>query len=168
MTLTEAQRLAFLKGREKRMANIEKKKMEKAELEAMSGEPLQDEPAPEKPKLVRKPRKTKIPVDVKIDMDMVKKEETAPVPDPDPEPMKEEEPFKEPSVSANLPTFYDEDSIANKVVDMLLKKGVGIHPPQAVEQVKIKPKKPRVVKPKTAEFQSPAPSLPATSTFSWL
>lgn len=31
--LTEAQRLAFLKGREKRMANIEKKRLEKLEME---------------------------------------------------------------------------------------------------------------------------------------
>jgi hypothetical protein len=31
--LTEAQRLAFLKGREKRMANIEKKRLEKLEAE---------------------------------------------------------------------------------------------------------------------------------------
>jgi len=30
--LTEAQRLAFLKGREKRMANIEKKKLEQQEM----------------------------------------------------------------------------------------------------------------------------------------
>lgn len=32
--LTEAQRLAFLKGREKRMANIEKRRLEKEEAEA--------------------------------------------------------------------------------------------------------------------------------------
>lgn len=37
--LTEAQRLAFLKGREKRMANIEKKRLEKAELEEQQQQP---------------------------------------------------------------------------------------------------------------------------------
>lgn len=49
-TLSEAQRLAFLKGREKRMANIEKKKLEEQEkltLEAKVFSP------PPKPKLKR-------------------------------------------------------------------------------------------------------------------
>lgn len=42
--LTEAQRLAFLKGREKRMANIMKKREEKLEAEQME---FVDEPVPE-------------------------------------------------------------------------------------------------------------------------
>jgi len=37
--LTEAQRLAFLKGREKRMANIEKKRLEKEELKEVEAPP---------------------------------------------------------------------------------------------------------------------------------
>ena len=37
--LTEAQRLAFLKGREKRMANIEKKRLEKEEVKEMEMPP---------------------------------------------------------------------------------------------------------------------------------
>ena len=37
--LTEAQRLAFLKGREKRMANIEKKRLEKLEMEEIIKSP---------------------------------------------------------------------------------------------------------------------------------
>jgi len=36
--LTEAQRLAFLKGREKRMANIERRRQEKAEAQEMADE----------------------------------------------------------------------------------------------------------------------------------
>ena len=44
--LTEAQRLAFLKGREKRMANIEKKRLEKEELNAAAVAPKSPEPAP--------------------------------------------------------------------------------------------------------------------------
>ena len=152
------------------MANIEKKKMEKAELEAMTGKPFTtEEAAPEKPKVVRKPRKTKIPVEVKIeaDMDAVVKEETVPVSTEEPAPVKQEDLANQPSVSEKHPTFYDEDSIANKVVDMLLKKGVGIHAPQDGAQVKLKPKKPRVTKPKPAEFPSPV-QTPATSTFAWL
>lgn len=46
--LTEAQRLAFLKGREKRMANLEKKRLEK--LEAFQQEPTPaQEPLPPPP-----------------------------------------------------------------------------------------------------------------------
>lgn len=56
--LTEAQRLAFLKGREKRMANIEKKRLEKEEVKEM------DMPPP-------------LPVEVKV---------SAPAPEPEPEP----------------------------------------------------------------------------------
>lgn len=44
--LTEAQRLAFMKGREKRMANLERKRQEKAEAAAADYVP---EPAPETP-----------------------------------------------------------------------------------------------------------------------
>lgn len=39
--LTEAQRLAFLKGREKRMANIEKKRLEKLEVEEAMKKPIE-------------------------------------------------------------------------------------------------------------------------------
>lgn len=55
--LTEAQRLAFLKGREKRMANIEKKRLEKEEAKQV------EEPAPpEIPTLKRaEPRATSTP-----------------------------------------------------------------------------------------------------------
>lgn len=44
--LTEAQRLAFLKGREKRMANIEKKRLEKEELKAAAVASKSPDPAP--------------------------------------------------------------------------------------------------------------------------
>jgi len=44
--LTEAQRLAFMKGREKRMANLERKRQEKAEAAAAD---YVAEPAPETP-----------------------------------------------------------------------------------------------------------------------
>jgi len=54
--LTEAQRLAFLKGREKRMANIEKKRLEKEEVKEMEMPPplpvTAPEPEPAAPKEV--------------------------------------------------------------------------------------------------------------------
>lgn len=64
--LTEAQRLAFLKGREKRMANIEKKRLEKEEAKQVE-EPA-PEPPPEIPTLKRaEPRATSTPPPPSID-----------------------------------------------------------------------------------------------------
>jgi hypothetical protein len=64
--LTEAQRLAFLKGREKRMANIEKKRLEKEEAKQVEEAPAptetKPEPPPEIPTLKRaEPRATSTP-----------------------------------------------------------------------------------------------------------
>lgn len=61
--LTEAQRLAFLKGREKRMANIEKKRLEKEEAKQVEEAPAPaPEPIPEMPTLKRaEPRSTSTP-----------------------------------------------------------------------------------------------------------
>lgn len=67
--LTEAQRLAFLKGREKRMANIEKKRLEKEEQ-------LPDPPMPE-----------------------VKRHEPTPAPAPAPAPTPEPAPAPAPTFS---------------------------------------------------------------------
>lgn len=65
--LTEAQRLAFLKGREKRMANIERKRQEKKEAEE-EGLIMKEETVPEeKPKA--KVVKEKDPVVVDTDPD---------------------------------------------------------------------------------------------------
>jgi hypothetical protein len=51
--LTEAQRLAFLKGREKRMANIEKKRLEKLEADQMELPAAPPKPTP-KPRASKK------------------------------------------------------------------------------------------------------------------
>ena len=54
--LTEAQRLAFLKGREKRMANLEKKRLEKMEaLEPTPSEPVSAAVPPPPPEPEPKP-----------------------------------------------------------------------------------------------------------------
>ena len=150
------------------MANIEKAKLEKEEIDFANA----SEAAPEKPKVTRKPRKTKKaalieedeheqkPVDVKIDIDLgtsisdapapaeVKQEEPEPVP---PVPL----PVSEPRIA------FDEDAIATKVVSMLLEKGIGV--PAKPETVK--PKKPRVSK--KMKIQPPAPT-PPTATFTWM
>lgn len=172
MPLTEAQRLAFLKGREKRMANIEKAKLEKQEMELFSKE-ADASAVPEKPKVTRKPRKTKAvkeepqPVDVKIDIDLgtaVAKEDTVPE-------IKQEEPEPVPPVPAPVsapapaPTF-DEDAIANKVVSMLMQKGIGVPQPPA-SPVK-KTKKPRTSKPKAKVKPVEEEFQPRTNTFTWL
>ena len=59
--LTEAQRLAFEKGREKRMANLEKKRQEKLEALAVSEE-KENIPPPSQPKLVTPPPPSPKPV----------------------------------------------------------------------------------------------------------
>lgn len=66
--LTEAQRLAFLKGREKRMANIEKKRLEKEEAKQVEEAPPAVEPPPEMPTVKHaEPRATSTPPPPTID-----------------------------------------------------------------------------------------------------
>lgn len=192
MPLTEAQRLAFLKGREKRMANLEKKKLE--DKEALENEILrllQEEEdagkAPAKPKVARKPRKTKeakVPVDVKIDPDPDPSEApTEPETDPEPE---TKEPQPQPQPQPQMPAVsqdvaassikFDEDAIANKVVAMLLEKGVGVPPPPAPAPLKAKKatsarkapaSKPNDrTNPNNSGFSQSFP--PAAASFSWM
>lgn len=197
MPLTEAQRLAFMKGREKRMANIEKKKLEMAEMEQF-GEQIVN--APEKPKVTRKPRKTKAvttdseapeekkAVDVKIDIDLgtsISKEETTPpIPNSD-----EKKPDKDVSISSSephhpavsaatqieKPSWFDEDAFANKIVNMMMEKGIGLPTPPAPEEIVKKKRKTATSKKpittKETEFQevSQAPTRPApTTSFAWM
>ena len=89
--LTEAQRLAFLKGREKRMANIEKKRLEKEEVKEM------DMPPP-------------LPVKVKV---------SAPAPEPEPEPEPSAAAPKEvPRTKTPEPKLHiDENKIADTVAE---------------------------------------------------
>lgn len=163
------------------MANIEKKKLEAAEMAEM----MQESPPPEKPKLTRKPRKTKAvvaqeetkqtePVDVKIDIDLgtsVAKEDTTP-PEPEPAPAPAPVPHH-PAVSApeTKPAWFDEDAFANKIVGMMMEKGIGLPPPPEPEQPLKKKRKPAAPKkPKTPEemgFQvQQAP--PPTTSFAWM
>lgn len=70
--LTEAQRLAFLKGREKRLANLERKRQEKLEMDLPDepSEEIPEDPVPEiKPEVLTKPE----PVDYDVLADRVAK-----------------------------------------------------------------------------------------------
>lgn len=170
MTLTEAQRLAFLKGREKRKANLEKKKLEEAEKEMFAKmdedkpvsteEPL-IEPPPPKPKVKRTKtiRPKQEPVEVKIQPDP--EPESKPVTTESVEPPIEEAkaaPVSQPTRQS----LFNEDEFADKIVSMLLSKGVGV--PSSEKPVRAKPAS---VKPKKAKPIETAPT-PPTSTFSWL
>jgi hypothetical protein len=163
--LTEAQRLAFLKGREKRMANIEKKRLEKLEADQMELPAAPPKPAP-------KPRASKKHI-VAV--------QAEPEPEPNPEPEKKSEP--EPVVETkeevppekpvltrqtnNHPIIQiDEDKIASRVAEEVLRK---------IEQSK-KPRKPRTPRPPPAlvpdedpdSHPAPAAKPRVVHNFSWL
>lgn len=199
MPLTEAQRLAFLKGREKRMANLEKKKLEKEELEQkeilrMIAEELgeiEKGPASEKPKAARKPRKpketkevkepAKEPVKVKVDPSEA---ETEPETDPETvavaEAKMESTPKEIPAPSSSVSSTgiqFDEDAIANKVVAMLLEKGVGVPAAHGNGSPPLKPKKPKLVRATSSrpkansesnESRFPQSYPPQPASFSWM
>ena len=131
------------------MANIEKKKLEKLEMETeIKSEPVEkpEEPAPtpiqeeppKKPKLRRQKTIRPTPVIVKIDSEAPTEPET-----PSPLP-----------AATNLP--FDEEAFANKVVAMFLEKTA-------------KPKRVRNPKPKPVSTVPPPPPPPPPShSFSWM
>jgi len=149
--LNEAQRLAFLKGREKRMANIEKKRLEKLEAEQMEFKkefvpPIPSEP--ETPKIVKPKTKKSIPV--------VPPE----IPNPPPDAIPKEEIPEMPKLERQtnetpnlaVPTI-DEEKIAAKVAEQVLRK---------IEESKPK-RKPR--EPKSAPVVETEKTV---NSFSWL
>jgi hypothetical protein len=154
-TLTEAQRLAFLKGREKRMANIEKKRLEKEEA-AMASPDFQLPPAPA-PTKTRKPRKVHVIVDPPLPV------ETKPEPEPTPNPEPEPAPPKEPEIQAKSKPektlLLDEDSLAAKIVAKLKEMQPVAPPPR-------KPRAPRRAR-TVPDGVIPVEPIP-TNNFSWL
>jgi len=145
--LTEAQRLAFLKGREKRMANIEKKRLEKLEQEEIKPEP--------EPQI--------IPNDEKPKQEELKPE---PKPEPEyeikPEPKTVTPPPSKPKLkrtTVQMPPAIDEDKIAAMVAEQVLKKMEESKP-------KPKPRKPRVAKPHSPKSEEKP--TPQVNNFSWL
>jgi len=153
--LTEAQRLAFLKGREKRMANIEKNRLAKLEFQEATKE---ETPAvvPEKKKEDPQPLTPVVKVEEKV-------EEIPPMP----------KLRRQKVVSVATPTpSIDEDKIASIVADKIMAQMI---PPEKEK----KPRKPRVAKIPVAESkndENPDPNQPRGSSnvppfvhnFSWL
>lgn len=125
--LTEAQRLAFLKGREKRMANIEKNRLAKLEFQEATKEEtvVEPEPEPVAPKMEEK----------KPDPEPT--EAQPPVPTAAPEIIPPMPKLKRQKVSP-LPEI-DEDKFASLVADKIVQQ---MMPPSTTR----KPRKPRTVK----------------------
>ena len=143
--LTEAQRLAFLKGREKRLANIEKRRLEKEEekeVTSTSAPPpailVPNDPPPPvpKPKPVPKPAAVEIPQDL--------------VSDPDPDPTPTPKPVAVPVI--------DEDRIASKVAEIFYSRM------EAAKPVR----KPRERKPKAETPMSPPAAPRKVANFTWM
>jgi hypothetical protein len=106
--LTEAQRLAFLKGREKRMANIERKRQEKIEATGTTAEP-------ELPTIAPEPKKTRPKKEKKVN------------PPPPPPPL----PLDESTQETDDDDYSDE---GNEVTETAVKEEVKTEPPVASKQ----------------------------------
>ena len=167
--LTEAQRLAFLKGREKRLANIETRRMEK--LEAMENAVQEDDMPPPAPK--KKPRTTK--VKVKTESPTAKKIQE-PEPDPEPEPEPKTEPKSEPETKETKETKQSEtgptniDAIIQEVMSrMKEKESVSTPIPKQAHKRPYVRRQPPVNIPQTPpDSPPPPPSRVATKDFNWM
>jgi hypothetical protein len=141
--LTEAQRLAFLKGREKRLANIEKRRLEKEEeKDATTVRVLPpailtpNDPPPPEP--LHKPK-----------------------PEPKPVPQEIEPGPEHQSTSKSKPepvSVVDEDRIASKVAEIFYSRM------EAAKPVR----KPREKKPKPVTPMSPPPAPRKVANFTWM
>lgn len=159
--LTEAQRLAFLKGREKRMANLEKKRLADLELASASMSP-----PPPKPKLKRQTNKLE---EVQVSVHETKPQEPEPElaavntqPTPPPPQQKTAE--------------YDPDEIVERIMkrlpdmmgDTLMEKFMA-----AVEQDSKPPKRKRATsepkeRPKKSKPKTRPVTPPPVNNFTWM
>ena len=147
--LTEAQRLAFMAGREKRMANILKKKAEKEEAKEMDLDVdskvtqvvLPDPPIPKLKIRVRKTTDHPEPTKKEVDVHLEREVETQP----------EEivEGTKEKSASYEI----DPDLIADRVIAKL----------QAMNEIQPPSPRPRKKYTKKAKLEDPTPSRSESS-----
>jgi hypothetical protein len=169
--LSEAQRLAFLKGREKRMANLEKKRLEKQEA-AMASQDFELPPAPAEPKKPRKSRTKKISSDpgtlspatvITIDSEPV----IEPKQEPEPEP--ETRPEPEPQSKGALPNIppFDEDKFAEKVVAKL-KDSMSMPPPPPKLVTRRRKTTPGAKVTKAVRVPDQEDAIPPYNNFSWL
>lgn len=108
--LTEAQRLAFLKGREKRMANIERKRQEKLEAESVNHDPI-IHPTPSIPEPDPDPEPKPETTPLREENDVLDQQPTTPV--------KVEEPIP---VMPTLRRHANSDETAKKIADLILER----------------------------------------------
>ena len=155
--LSEAQRLAFLKGRETRMANLEKKRLEKEEALFQSQSVNTQNEILEIPKLKRqtKPRAKKVDsvkVTEPIFNETVPKETT--VPDTQDEVPVEEE-------KASTIPVIDEDKIASRVAAQVIAR---------MNETAAKPKSrnPTTEKKKTKKEEPSMSNVVRPKTFAWI
>jgi len=150
--LSEAQRLAFLKGREKRMANIEKKRLEKEEAATTQFQLPAAPPKPTKKSVKSKPIIDEQPANEESVKEEPVKEEAVKEED-----VKEEIPVKDKPTKDNVLMKkehpFDEDAFAEKVASKIKET---MAPP--------KNKKPRKTKP----VEIPEEKTKVTNIFSWL
>lgn len=157
------------------MANIEKAKLEKAEMEAVGKKLMEEkEVPPEKPKVkrTRKPKTTPVPIEVKVEPDP-SEAMTEPETDIDEAAVLDDTPSKQSAnpvsdVTSNAFYEFDQDAFANKIVNMLVQKGLAAPTPPvheaSVKPKKLKPRKPVVKKTTTS---APPPSEPS-NPFMWM
>lgn len=157
--LTEAQRLAFLKGREKRMANIEKNRLAKLEFQEATKED------PEPPVVAPAPAPAPVPV-------------PEPEPEPKPEPVVIPPPMpklkRQTRVKLPPTSPIDEDKIASIVADKIMAQMMPPPAPRKPRAPKIKtvPEEHAVAESKTEENKAqpnnPTNVPPFVHNFSWL
>jgi hypothetical protein len=152
--LSEAQRLAFLKGRETRMANLEKKRLEKEEaLFQTKSDETQNE-FPEKPKLKRakvvKVKKEVVVEEQPLLQETVQKEDVVPPSDTE----------VEADQGSNI-TSIDEDKIASRVAAQVIAK-------INESTTKPKPRNPTTEKKKTKKEEPSMSNVVRPKTFAWI
>lgn len=166
-TLSEAQRLAFLKGREKRMANIEKKKLEEEEKNQVTAIAS----PPPKPKIKRQPK-------IKPAEQVVPNPPSEPTEIPKSPPKPEVKsitpdgsPHKRAMSDGQIEEFVNKimSKIDNQIGDGLVDKLINTLKAEAATKKTRKKKDPQTIpKAKKPKETLKAPPPAATNNFTWM
>ena len=166
-TLSEAQRLAFLKGREKRMANIEKKKLEEEEKNQVTNVTS----PPPKPKIKRQP-KIKPAEQVVPDPPAQPAEITEYSPKPDVKTITPDgSPHKRSMSDGQIEEFVNKimSKIDNQIGDGLVDKLINTLKAETATKKTRKKKEPQTLpKAKKPKESSKPPPPAATNNFTWM
>jgi len=161
-TLTEAQRLAFLKGREKRMANIEKKRLEDEEKKAIETQTFSPPP---KPKMKRQPKVKPEPIQIPATPDETKSDPTpehilTPIPSTRTKALSDGDiDVMVSKIMSKIDTQIG-DTILDKLMNSLPKAAPQEPPPK-------KPRKPRAKK-EPGKNDDTKPAVVPTNNFTWM